>query len=48
MTNLPKTVAARFPDFEGENGFFREAKKYALNATPSSKEKVSFHFVCYQ
>ena len=45
MTNLPKTVAVRFPDFEA---FFTEAKKYVLKAFPTSQDKVSFHFVCYQ
>ena len=51
MPNLPKTIVARFPEFEGESGFFREAKKYYSSyttTTSSSKDKVSFHFVCYQ
>jgi ATP-dependent Lon protease len=43
-----KTIAARFPTFEGEGGFFQEAKKYVLNAFPTTKDKVSFHFVAYQ
>jgi len=42
---LIKTIAVRFPEF---TDFFTEAKKYALQATPSSKDKVNFHFVSYQ
>ena len=45
MTDLIKTIVARFPEFQS---FFDEAKKFALNATPSNKDKVSFHFVAYQ
>jgi len=40
-----KTIAVRFPNFES---FWQEAKKFALHATLSSKDKVSFHFVSYQ
>lgn len=43
-----KTIAARFPSFEGEGSFWSEVKKYVLNAFPTSQTKVSFHFVSYQ
>jgi len=43
---LIKTIAGRFPNFETD--FWPEAKKYVLNAFPTTKDKVSFHFVSYQ
>lgn len=45
MTNIKKTIVENFPTWEE---FWEEARKYALHATLSSKEKVSFYFVAWQ
>lgn len=45
MAELKKTIVENFPTWEE---FWEEAKKYALNATLFSKDKVSFYFVAWQ